>query len=379
MFSFAKPAYPLLLAAAKNNPEAAHKQLLNSLARIDRIRHNAAGKTVIKQCQQNFCYSSPRLVQNLWGMDFVNPVGLAAGCDKDGVAAGMWASFGFGFAELGGVTLHAQIGNPLPRLFRLPIDRAALNRMGANNLGASVMADTLQQTWARQPRTIPIGINLIKSKIASLEESAEDYLGSFLQLRDWADYFVINVSSPNTPGLRLLQEGEQLDRILSTIQKENTTNIPLFIKISPDLAWEDLKNIVEIAFSYNLAGIVATNTTLDRDNLQTKIIEATGKLVKDEAGGISGAPLKKRSTDIIRFIYLETGGKLPIIGVGGVFNAEDAWEKITAGASLIQVYTGWIYQGPWLVSDILEGLMRKLKQHGLEHISEAVGLGLEKD
>jgi dihydroorotate dehydrogenase len=378
VFSFAKPAYPLLLAAAKNNPEAAHKQLLDNLSRIDKARNSPWNKAIIQQCQQAFCYTSPRLAQNMWGLDFVNPVGLAAGCDKDGIAAGMWANFGFGFAELGGVTLHAQAGNPLPRLFRLPLDRAALNRMGANNLGASVMADTLRQTWARKPRTIPIGINLIKSKIAPLEEAAEDYLGSFLQLRDWADYFVINVSSPNTPGLRLLQEGQQLDRILSTLQQANTSDIPLLLKISPDLAWEDLKNIVEIAQSRRISGIVATNTTLDRDNLQTQVVESTGKLLNEETGGISGAPLKKRSTDIIRFIALETGGKLPIIGVGGIFSAEDAWEKITAGACLLQIYTGWIYQGPWMVRDILDGLSQKLKQNGLEHISEAVGSGLQQ-
>jgi dihydroorotate dehydrogenase len=379
MFSFVKPTYPLLLAAAKNNPEAAHKQMLDSLAKVDRSRHTAWGKAIIQQCRQSFCYSSPRLAQHLWGLDFVNPVGLAAGCDKDGVAAGMWANFGFGFAELGGVTLHAQTGNPLPRLFRLPLDKAALNRMGANNLGASVMGDTLRQAWARQARTIPVGINLIKSKIAPLEEAAEDYLGSFLLLRDRADYFVINVSSPNTPGLRLLQEGEQLNRILSNLQRENTTNIPLFVKISPDLAWEDIRNIVNIAQNNRIAGIVATNTTLDRDNLQTQVVEATGKLLKDEAGGISGAPLKKRSTDIIRFVYLETNGKLPIIGIGGIFSAEDAWEKIAAGASLLQIYTGWIYQGPWVVSNILEGLMQKLKQNGFEHISEAVGSGLTEN
>jgi dihydroorotate dehydrogenase len=374
MFSFTKYIYPVFLAAAKDNPEAAHRQLIKTLSQLDSSRHNALGRLAIKQLEQSFCWQNERLKQNLWGLNFPNPLGLAAGFDKDGIAAGIWSSFGFGFAELGAVTLHAQPGNPLPRLFRLPLDRAALNRMGANNLGAAAMADTLQQTWQRHPRQIPIGINLCKSKITSLEDAAKDYLDSFNLLKNWADYFVVNVSSPNTPGLRSLQAGEQLEPILTALTSGDRDNLPILIKIAPDLEWDEIAAIVRLARDYQLAGIIATNTTISRNGLKTEILEATGQPLQDEAGGISGAPLKQRSTEVIRFIFSETQGTIPIVGVGGIFNAQDAWEKIIAGASLIQVYTGWVYQGPWLVKNILEGLVTQLERNGLDTISSAVGL-----
>jgi dihydroorotate dehydrogenase len=374
MFSFTKPIYPFLAAAAKGNPESAHRQLIKYLSQLERDRHKAWSRSIIKQLEKSFCLQNPRLEQNLWGLNFKNPLGLAAGFDKDGVAAGIWSSFGFGFAELGAVTLHAQSGNPLPRMFRLPLDKAALNRMGANNLGAAVMAETLQQAWQRQPRQIPIGINLCKSKITPLEDAATDYLESFNLLKNWADYFVVNVSSPNTPGLRSLQSGEQLEPILMALNSANQNNLPIFIKIAPDLEWTEIAAIVNLAKTYNLSGIIATNTTTRRDGLKTEILEATGTLLKDEAGGISGAPIKQRSTDVIRFIWLETQGRIPIIGVGGIFTPEDAWEKITAGACLLQTYTGWVYEGPWMVKNILEGLLVKLKQYGLETIGDAIGL-----
>jgi dihydroorotate dehydrogenase len=298
---------------------------------------------------------------------------LAAGFDKDGLGAGLWHNFGFGFAEVGAVTLEGQPGNPKPRLFRLPEDLAGLNRMGANNLGAPVLAATLQQSWQRQPRQIPIGINLCKSKNTPLEKAPEDYLGSFRYLFPHADYFVVNVSSPNTPGLRSLQSGEQLDKILDILQTENQGRKPLLVKISPDLEWEDIIIIIDLAFSYQLAGIVATNTTTKRTGLKTTILPETGKPITEEAGGISGQPLRERSTEVIRFIYRQTQGNLPIIGVGGIFSLDDAWEKITAGASLLQIYTGWLYRGPWLVSNILQGLTEKLEVNGLTNINQAVG------
>jgi dihydroorotate dehydrogenase len=374
MLNFVRPAYPLFSSAAKGNPESAHQQLLKTLKWLERSRDSSWGHLMLEQMEKSFCLQDIRLEQNLWGLNFANPLGLAAGFDKDGVAAGIWSSFGFGFAELGAVTLRAQPGNPLPRLFRLPLDKAALNRMGANNLGAAVMSSTLQDTWQRNPRAIPIGINLCKSKITPLEEAAADYLGSFRYLKDVADYFVVNVSSPNTPGLRSLQSGEQLEPILAGLQAENSNNQPIFVKISPDLDWESIDNIINLARTYNLAGIIATNTTIKRDGLKTNILEATGKPIEEEAGGISGAPLKERSTEVIRFIWQQTQGKLPIIGIGGIFSAEDAWEKITAGASLLQVYTGWVYRGPWLVPQILQGLLQKLEATGLTNISEAIGL-----
>jgi dihydroorotate dehydrogenase len=374
MFKFAKPFYPLLLSAVKNDPETAHRQMLKSLHQLEQSRSTAWGGLAIKQLEQSFCRQDTRLQQKLWGLEFNNPLGLAAGFDKDGIAAGMWSSLGFGFAELGAVTFHAQPGNPRPRLFRLPEDKAALNRMGANNLGAAVMADTLKQTWARKPRHIPIGINLCKSKITPLEAAAEDYVDSFKLLKDWADYFVVNVSSPNTPGLRSLQGGEQLEPILEALQQANYTSKPLLIKISPDLDWDAIAAILDLAKIYNLSGIIATNTTTRRDILKTKILDSTGKSLEEEAGGISGIPIRERSTEVIRFIWQQTAGKLPIIGVGGIFTAEDAWEKIIAGASLLQVYTGWIYEGPWLVPNILKKLINKLEARSLLSLSEAIGL-----
>ena len=374
MLNFTKPFYPLLLSAVKSDPEAAHRQMLETLNNLEINRHSVWGSLAVKQLEKSFCISDPCLQQTLWGLDFNNPFGLAAGFDKNGTAAGMWSSFGFGFAELGAVTLHSQPGNPRPRMFRLTQDKAALNRMGANNLGAAVMADTLTQTWKRQPRKIPIGINLCKSKIASLQDAAADYTGSFEYLQDTADYFVINVSSPNTPGLRSLQAVEQLEPILSGLQTANTQSKPILIKIAPDLDWQDIKDILNLARNYNLSGVIATNTTIRRDGLKTNILKETGKSIKDEAGGISGLPVKQRSTEVIRFIYQQTQGKLPIIGVGGIFNADDAWEKIIAGASLLQVYTGWVYEGPWMVSNVLSGLLAKLEEKGLNNISEAIGI-----
>ena len=374
MLNFTKPFYPLMLSAVKGNPETAHRQMLETLNNLETNRHSLWGSLAIKQLEKSFCLRDSRLQQTLWGLDFNNPFGLAAGFDKDGTAAGMWSSFGFGFAELGAVTLHSQPGNPRPRMFRLPKDKAALNRMGANNLGAAVMADTLALTWKRQPRKIPIGINLCKSKVAPLEDAAADYTGSFKYLQDLADYFVVNVSSPNTPGLRSLQAVEQLEPILSALQTANTQSKPILIKIAPDLDWQDIKAILNLTGDYNLAGVIATNTTIRRDGLQTQILPETGNSIEDEAGGISGLPVKQRSTEVIRFIYRETAGKLPIIGVGGIFNADDAWEKIAAGASLLQVYTGWIYEGPWMVQQVLSGLLTKLDEKGLNSIDEAVGI-----
>ncbi|MEL6493995.1 MAG: quinone-dependent dihydroorotate dehydrogenase [Cyanobacteria bacterium J06623_7] len=374
MLNFTKPFYPLLLSSVKSDPETAHRQMLRTLHNLELNRHSAWGRLAIKQLEKSFCVRNTRLQQSLWGLEFNNPFGLAAGFDKDGTAAGMWHSFGFGFAELGAVTLHSQAGNPRPRMFRLPEDRAALNRMGANNLGAAVMADTLAQTWNRQSRQIPIGINLCKSKIASLEDAAADYVGSFEYLQPVADYFVVNVSSPNTPGLRSLQAVESLEPILSGLQAANSQQKPILIKIAPDLDWDDIKDILDLATRYNLAGVIATNTTIRRDGLNTEVLKDTGKQIQDEAGGISGLPVQQRATEVIHFIYQVTEGKLPIIGVGGIFNADDAWAKIIAGATILQVYTGWVYEGPWMVNQVLSGLLAKLDEYGIENIRDAVGL-----
>ncbi len=365
---------PLLFSTLKADPEVVHKQSLALLHAIDSTPKSPLSKLFKASSQQYFCRSDKQLAQSLFGLTFPNPVGLAAGFDKDGIAAGMWQYFGFGFAELGTVTYHPQPGNPKPRLFRLPQDRAALNRMGFNNLGSEAMATALQQRQ-RRDFSIPIGINLGKSKITPLEDAATDYLGSFQRLQDLGDYFVINVSSPNTPNLRDLQAIEPLRIIFDTLQQENQGRKPILVKIAPDLVWEDIAAVVELSQTYQLAGIIATNTTIDRSQLTTQVITATGKKVTEEAGGISGAPVRQKSTEVIRFIHKQTGGKLPIIGVGGIFTADDAWEKITAGASLIQVYTGWTYNGPWMVDRILTGLLAKLAAHRLSSISAAVGIG----
>ncbi|MGG6263491.1 quinone-dependent dihydroorotate dehydrogenase [Leptolyngbya sp. AN03gr2] len=354
---------PVLFSGLKADPEWLHVQTLRSLSWLNSL------DWLRSQVDHLYGYESPKLAQSLWGLSFPNPIGLAAGFDKDGVAADIWSSFGFGFAELGTVTFHAQPGNPQPRLFRLTEDLAALNRMGFNNQGAAALRSRLEH----RNSGIPIGINLGKSKITPLEEAADDYLGSFRLLKSFGDYFVVNVSSPNTPGLRSLQATDQLEPILSALQTENQSEKPLLVKIAPDLEWEDISAIVDLAQRYQLSGIIATNTTIRRDGLKTQTVR--GNPISEEAGGISGAPVRARSTEVIRSIWKQTGGSLPIIGVGGVFSADDAWEKITAGASLVQVYTGWIYEGPTMVKRILQGLEERLERSNFSSLKDAIGSG----
>ncbi|MEH2336649.1 quinone-dependent dihydroorotate dehydrogenase [Nostoc sp.] len=365
---------PLLFNLVKTDSEWLHQQTIRSFNWLSQTGVHQRASWVNQLLKQSLCLYDSRLEQNLFGLNFPNPVGLAAGFDKDGVAAGIWSNLGFGFAELGTVTFHAQPGNPRPRLFRLPLDKAALNRMGFNNGGAAAMAARLGQEKQDNVQLIPIGINLGKSKVTPLEAAAQDYLDSFRLLKDLGDYFVVNVSSPNTPGLRSLQDASMLSTILELLQQENHPQKPIFVKIAPDLDWVAIADIISLAKTYQLAGIIATNTTIRRDGLKTQIIDQTGKSPQSEAGGISGEPLRDRSTEVIRFIWQQTQGQIPIIGVGGIFSPEDAWEKITAGASLIQVYTGWIYEGPLMVRRILLGLLVLLEQSGLNSINEAVGL-----
>jgi dihydroorotate dehydrogenase len=363
---------PLLFSGLKADPEWLNKQALTSLEWLDSkaplIVQQAARRTMERQ----YLFEDDRLVQTLWGLKFNNPLGLAAGFDKNGVAAGLWSSFGFGFAEMGTVTLHGQEGNPEPRLFRLMKDQAVLNRMGFNNDGAEALADRLRSR-ASSGWGLPLGINLGKSKVTPLEEAAEDYGGSFRLLKNCGDYFVVNVSSPNTAWLRSLQATEQLAPILQVLKDENTEGKPILVKIAPDLADEEVAAVADLAMQYQLAGIIATNTTIRRDGLETKLL-SNGRELTAQAGGISGRPVRSRSTEVIGLIYQQTKGKLPIIGVGGIFTAEDAWEKITAGASLLQVYTGWVYEGPGMTKRVMKGLIKKLDAQGLKHISEAVGI-----
>ena len=371
---------PLLFKGFKADPETVHRQTIDLLAWLSTepttgpLLHQPT--RLAAQAAMSNSFQSKRntsLQQSLWGLSFNNPLGLAAGFDKDGTAARAWPLLGFGFAELGTVTYYAQPGNPKPRMFRLVEDSAALNRMGFNNAGAAALSEALRKHWPEGNYPVPIGINLGKSKITALEEAAEDYRKSFELLKAQGSYFVVNVSSPNTPGLRSLQAKEQLAPILETLQTANTDNKPLLVKISPDLATEDIHDIVQLAQDCNLSGIIATNTTINKKSLKTKTLDITGKPVQNEAGGISGAPVTQRSTEVIRQIYQQTQGSLPIIGVGGIFTAEDAWAKITAGASLLQTYTGWVYEGPTMVKEILQGLSQKLEAQGLDNIRQAIG------
>ena len=313
-----------------------------------------------------------RLHQTFWGLKFEHPVGLAAGFDKNAEAIALWPRMGFAFSEVGTITAQAQPGNPLPRLFRLPADEAVINRYGFNNQGASAVARRLS-TDPRSPLGYPVGINLGKSKVTPLEEAPADYVSSFRQLYPYGDYFVVNVSSPNTPGLRKLQSRDNLERIVSLLQEHNTENKPLLVKIAPDLTWEQLDELLEFVLSADIAGIIATNTTLQRDGLKTRAIAQTGRPPSEESGGLSGPPVRAKSTEMVRYIYKQTDGKLPIVGVGGIDSADAAWEKIAAGASLVQLYTGLVYEGPGLPSRIVRGLMAKLNRAGFSTISEAVG------
>ena len=318
-----------------------------------------------------------RLEQVLFGCRFSNPVGLAAGFDKNGVAAGIWDRFGFGFAEVGTVTWHGQPGNPKPRLFRLAEEQAALNRMGFNNDGAQALLKTLERQRLDPPGRRPavLGINVGKSKITSLQQAPDDYASTLELLAPLADYAVINVSSPNTPGLRDLQDSVQLRRLVERLRRLPACP-PLLVKIAPDLDDESIDGIARLAFEEGLAGVIAVNTSLDRLGLEQRRLAQTGRTLAEEAGGLSGMPLRRRALEVIRRLRVSAGPSLPLIGVGGIDSPSVAWERIAAGASLVQLYTGWIYKGPDLVPRILEGLVQQLDRHGLRNIDEASGCGL---
>ncbi len=318
----------------------------------------------------------PRLEQTLFGCRFANPVGLAAGFDKNAVAAGIWHLFGFGFAELGTITWHPQPGNPRPRLFRLAAERAALNRMGFNNAGAQAARLTLERQRLAPPGQRPavLGINLGKSKLTSLELAPDDYASSLELLAPLADYAVVNVSSPNTPGLRDLQEDTQLRRLVERLRRLPGCP-PLLVKIAPDLEDDAIDAIARLAYEEGLAGVIAVNTSQHRLGLEQRRLAGSGLTLAEEAGGLSGRPLRPRALEVLRRLRATAGPALPLIGVGGIDSPEAAWERIAAGASLVQVYTGWIYEGPALVPQILRGLLRQLDHHGLRTIGEAVGCG----
>ncbi|HFA48486.1 MAG TPA: quinone-dependent dihydroorotate dehydrogenase [Bacteroidetes bacterium] len=301
-----------------------------------------------------YAVADKRLERNVFGLTFPNPVGLAAGFDKDGKYYKAMSTLGFGFIEIGTVTPVPQIGNPKPRLFRLPKDGALINRMGFNNEGVEAMVKRLKKG---KLKNVIIGGNIGKNKTTPNEEAVSDYSICFEALFNYVDYFVVNVSSPNTPGLRALQEKKPLTELLSHLQilnKQKNKPKPILLKIAPDLTDEQLDDILEIVETTKLAGIIATNTTISRSDLNTS--EQQIKNIGN--GGLSGKPLKERATEVIRYLNKKSKGKLIIIGVGGIASAEDALEKLNAGATLIQIYSGMIYEGPGLVKAINKGILR---------------------
>ena len=333
---------------------------------------------IIKSLNQEFCVVDKRLHQKICGIDFCNPVGLAAGFDKNGNAANIWKDFGFGFAEIGTVTKYAQSGNPKPRLFRLAKEQAALNRMGFNNNGAdNLVKNFLKQNvdLKKHRKNNCLGINFGKSKITSLSKATEDYLTSLKLLIPYCDYAVINVSSPNTQGLRKLQDPILLKELLREVK--NLGNCPpLFVKIAPDLSYKDIEDICQLIIDENIDGIIATNTSLDRLGLEQRKIKQTGLLLSEENGGLSGKPLQRKANQIISHIH-NIDKNINLIGVGGIDSPESAWERICSGASLVQIYTGWIYNGPQLVPNILNGIIKQINIHQLSNVKEAIGSNLE--
>ena len=344
--------------------EAAHNRVIKGLSLASRLP--------ILPIITDAIYGAPDLPIQFSGLKFPNPVGLAAGMDKHASALPMWERLGFGFAELGGITRYGQLGNEAPRMFRAIGDQALVNRMGFNNPGAKAVARALQR-WRDRGLwpTHPVGINLGKSKATPLEEAAEDYCFTFHELQNLADFFVVNVSSPNTPNLRKLQGKNALNEILKTLREVNSSKA-LLIKIAPDLTYEAIDDVLDLAVNHSLAGIVATNTTVTRPEPSNTQCRNT----YNEEGGLSGAPLRKRSTQIIAHIHKHTEGNLPIIGVGGIFTSDDAWEKIAAGASLVQVYTGLVYEGPSVAGDIVCGLKARMEREGVKRLTDLKGVAI---
>ena len=326
-------------------PEKAHYLVADGLKLLMKIPGVKSLFAVI------YAVKNPKLARTVFGIKFPNPVGLAAGFDKNALLIDEFAALGFGFIEIGTVTPKPQDGNPKPRLFRLVDDEAIINRMGFNNDGLEAIKERLKQ---RQSAVI-VGGNLGKNKVTPNEEADEDYKKGFESLYEVVDYFVVNVSSPNTPNLRALQEKEPLKKLLVALQELNAqkpVQKPILLKIAPDLSNDQLDDVIEIVLETKLAGVIATNTTLSREGLKS------AKYLRDQAGGLSGKPLKARSTEVIAYLHTHSNGKFPIIGVGGIYSAEDAMEKFAAGASLVQVYSGFIYEGPSLIKEINQALLK---------------------
>ena len=354
---------PLLF---RKDPEESHEMILALLAKTESFS---------RILETIYNVNDPRLRVDVGPLAFPNPVGLAGGFDKNAVAPRTIASFGFGFMEIGAITAQAQPGNPKPRLYRLPEDDALINRLGFNNEGATAIAAKLDRMRARGglPK-IPLGMNIGRTKIVETKDAVGDFLACFEELYSHGDFFTLNVSSPNTPNLRDLQEKNLLRDLLSAVQTRNrelagrakTAPKPVLLKIAPDMEFSQVDEIVEVVQAAQLTGIVATNATaFMREHLRSP----NGS----QPGGLSGRPITAKVTSFVSHIYKETRGRLPIIGVGGIFNADDAYEKIKAGASAVQIYTGWIFEGPGAVKRINLGLRRLLDRDGFKRVADAVG------
>jgi dihydroorotate dehydrogenase len=355
---------PLLF---RKDPEKSHEQILALLSHLEFL---------YGRLNDFYRVADERLTVRIGPLTFPNPVGLAAGFDKNAVAPRVISAFGFGFMEVGAVTAQAQPGNPKPRLYRLPEDHALINRLGFNNEGAAAIARKLESLRARGAMPgVPVGINIGRTKIVETKDAVVDFLAAFEMLFPHGDFFTLNVSSPNTPNLRDLQEKTLLRELLAAVQGKNRAlatraNIgpkPVFVKIAPDMEFPQVDEIIEVVEAAKLTGIVATNATAF---MRKGLKSSAGR----EPGGLSGRPITKVVTSFISHIYRATQGRMPIIGVGGIFNAEDAYDKIKAGASAVQIYTGWVYEGPGAVKRINRDLLKLLERDGLRHISEAVGM-----
>lgn len=337
------------------DPENAH-DLMRALARA------ANNRPVCALLRAAYQVWDPRLAVHVAGISFANPIGLAAGLDKNAELVGLCTGLGFGHLELGTVTAKAQPGNPKPRIFRLANDLALINRMGFPSGGADELEARLKSIRARFPVLPPIGINIGKSKATELDQAIDDYRYTFQKLAPYADYVAVNVSSPNTPNLRQLQERDRLETLLRTLGDANALKRPIFVKVAPDLTWPAVEEVIECCLAAGVAGIIATNTTIGRDGLTTQV---------NEAGGLSGAPLRQRSLEVVRFIGSRLGGKLSLIGVGGVSTAQDVLAMLAAGASMVQLYTALIYEGPGIVRSISRGLLSFMEKHGCSSVYEA--------
>ena len=358
--------YPLLRKYLfRLDPEEIHEKTIHALKLAE---ESGVGKRMLKML---YGVSDERLKTELWGLTFPNPVGLAAGFDKNAEVYHALAAIGFGFVEIGTVTPQGQPGNPKPRLFRLAEHQAVINRMGFNNHGAYLAGKNLIDYAYSEA---PIGINIGKNKTTPNEEAASDYSKCLDMLYAYGHYFVINISSPNTPNLRDLQETQSMRNLVRAIREKATEleargarKKPILLKVAPDMSDEHMRDVVQAAVEEGISGIIATNTTLSREAVQNHPNA-------DEAGGLSGRPLTERSTQWVKEIYQEVGDKVPVIGVGGIFTGEDAYQKIRAGASLVQVYTGMIYQGPGIAKQINKKLLELMSKDGFTHISQAVGV-----